>query len=359
MNTRRGRSALRHVMSSSPRHFRIPWSGLLITGLTALLLWLFARDLDWAHLRVAFASADLGLIGLAVLTTLQTYLLRAWRWQALLRPLGDVPFGPAFRTTVIGFTALFLLPARVGEVLRPYLLARQVGLNFSATFATIIIERALDLTAVLLLFAGVMPFLSVDVGAETRMAGALAAVAALMGLAALFVFAGHPEKVGQWADWFSRILPARAAAAVGAFARKFAEGLAVMREPRALAVSLAWSLALWASICLGIWLVSRAFGLTVPFSGSFLIVMYLVVGVAAPTPGGAGGFHYFYKLAVTTYFGATVDEAAAAAILLHLVSFAPVAVLGLAFMWQDGLTLGGLKQMPPAPEPGTEEETRR
>ena len=132
-----------------------------------------------------------------------------------------------------------------------------------------------------------------------------------------------------------------------------------MREPRALAVSLAWSLALWASICLGIWLVSHAFGLTVPFSGSFLIVMYLVVGVALPTPGGAGGFHVAYQMAATTYFGASVDDAAAAAIMLHLVSFVPVAVVGLAFMWQDGLTLEGLKQMRPAPESGTEEETRR
>ena len=83
------------------------------------------RDLDWAQLRVAFASADLGLIGIAVLATLQTYLDPRVAMAALLRPLGDVPFGPAFRTTVIGFTALFLLPARVGEVLRPYLLARQ------------------------------------------------------------------------------------------------------------------------------------------------------------------------------------------------------------------------------------------
>jgi uncharacterized membrane protein YbhN (UPF0104 family) len=102
------------------------------------------------------------------------------------------------------------------------------------------------------------------------------------------------------------------------------------------------------SICLGIWLVSLAFGLTVPFSGAFLIDMYLVLGVAAPTPGGAGGFHWAYKLAVTTYFGATVDQAAAAAILLHLVSFGPVALLGFLFMWQDGLTIGGLRRMGPA-----------
>jgi uncharacterized protein (TIRG00374 family) len=265
--------------------------------------------------------------------------------------LGHVHFGPAFRTTVIGFTATFLLPARVGEVLRPYLLARKEDLSFSATFATIILERALDLAAVLLLFAAAIPFLSIDVGPETRAAGFAAAAAAVVGLGALFMFAGHPERVGQWVDRFSRWLPPRAASAVGAFARKFAEGLAVMRRPQALIISLAWSLALWISICLGIWLVSHAFGLTVPFAGAFLVVMYLVVGVAAPTPGGAGGFHVMYKLAVMRYFGADADVAAATAILLHLVSFVPVAVLGLLFMWQDGLTLGGLKQMRPEQDP--------
>lgn len=318
------------------------------------LLWLFVRNLDGEELRRAFASAHLGLLALAVVITLQTYLIRAWRWQALLSPLGRVRFGPAFRTTIIGFTATFLLPARVGEVLRPYLLARQERLSVSATFATIILERVLDLTAVLLLFAAALPFLRLDVGTQTRLAGVVAAGAALAGLVAMFVLAGHPERVGQWVDWFSRWLPARAAAAVGAFARKFAEGLAVMREPRLLIVSLAWSLTLWISICLGIWLVSRAFGLSVPFTGAFLIVMYLVVGVAMPTPGGAGGFHLAYQYAVTTYFGATVAQASAAAIVLHLVSFVPVAVLGLVFMWQDGLTLGGLRRLHPA----TEEETR-
>ncbi len=341
-------------MSSNPHRTSIPWSGLIITGVTLLLIWWFVKDLDGTELRRAFASAHLGLVGLAVITTVQTYVIRAWRWQTLLAPLGRVRFGPAFRTTIIGFTATFLLPARVGEVLRPYLLARQERLSVSATFATIIIERALDLTAVLLLFACAIPFLSVDVGPETRWAGAVAAVAALMGLGVLFVCAGHPERVGRWVDRLSHWLPARAATAIGGFARKFAAGLAVMRDPRALATTMAWSLVLWVSICLGIWLVSLAFDLTVPFSGTFLVVMYLAVGVAAPTPGGAGGFHVMYKLAVMQYFGAGADAAAAAAILLHLVSFVPVAILGCVFMWQDGLTLGGLRRMrPPADEDAT------
>jgi uncharacterized protein (TIRG00374 family) len=337
-------------MSSPPRTARVPWSGLLVTGLTLFLVWLFVHNLDGDALRLAFASANWGLIGLGVLITLQTYLFRTWRWQALLKPLGAVPFAPAFKATIIGFTAKALLFGHVGEVLRPFLLARKERLDVSATFATIILERVLDLTAVLLLFAAALPFMSIDVGSQTRVAGLIAAGVAVAGLGAMFVFAGHPERVGQWVDRLSRWLPARAAAAIGSFARKFAEGLAVMREPRQLIGAVLWSIPLWLSIGAGIWVVSLAFDLSVPFSGAFLIVMYLVAGVALPTPGGAGGFHVMYQLAVTTFFGATADEGAAAAIMLHLVSFGPVALLGFIFMWQDGLTLGGLRHMAPQPQ---------
>jgi hypothetical protein len=104
-----------------------------------------------------------------------------------------------------------------------------------------------------------------------------------------------------------------------------------------------WSLPLWLSIALGIVLTSTAFGLSVPFVGSFLIVGFLTVGVMAPTPGAAGGFHGAYILAMRQFFGGSDADIGAAAIVLHFVSFVPVTILGLWYMWQDGLTIGRLR----------------
>jgi len=101
----------------------------------------------------------------------------------------------------------------------------------------------------------------------------------------------------------------------------------------------------WLSIGLGIWLTSHAFDLTLSFVGSFVVVGYLAVGVSLPTPGGAGGFHVMYKVALTSFFGADADAAAAAAVVLHAISFVPVSLFGLWFMWQDGLSLGRLRAM--------------
>ena len=64
-----------------------------------------------------------------------------------------------------------------------------------------------------------------------------------------------------------------------------------------------------------------------------------------PTPGGAGGFHVCLQAGAHQFFGADPTWPAAAAIVLHAVSFVPVTILGLVFMWQDGLTLGRLKRM--------------
>ena len=323
----------------------VSWQPAAVVVLTVGLLWLFFRNVNYHEIGRAVGRAHPAWLGAAVLVTLQTYVLRACRWQALLLPLGRARFRTALRSTVIGFTATFLLPGRVGEVLKPYLLARREGFKIPATFATVIVERLLDLTTVLLLFACALPFVPGDVGTDVKWAGGLAAAASLVGLLTLFMCAGHPERLGRWAGRVTRWLPERAARAAGHLVRTFAEGLAVMRRPGPLVLAEAWTILLWLSIALGIWITSAAFDLTFSFAGTFLVVTFLVVGVAAPTPGSVGGFHYFYLLAVTRFFGANPDTGAAAALVLHLISNVPVTVFGLIFMSQEGLTLRGLKTL--------------
>ena len=124
----------------------------------------------------------------------------------------------AFETTVIGFAASFLLPARAGEVLRPYLLAKREGLPPTACFATIILERLLDLVTVLLLFGVFVVLvdpasLSGDPAlyARVKAGGLLAAAASVAGLVVFFFLAGHPERLGVWALRVERVLPEKLA----------------------------------------------------------------------------------------------------------------------------------------------------
>jgi len=321
------------------------WHTIFIAALTIGLLWWFFRDLNFREAWAAVRSANWVLIIAAVLSVGLTYLLRAWRWLILLRPLGPARFQTALRTTIIGFMALALLPARLGEVLRAYLLARKENLPPASTFATVIVERLLDMTSVLLLFAIALPFGGVEVSRSIKVTSAVGGGLVAAVLFVLFLLAGHPERIGRWVASLTRHLPHRLSDMVTHFSRTFAEGLKVMRSPGHLAVAMVWSVPVWMSIALTIWLTSRAFGLTFSMLGSFLVVGYLALGVSLPTPGGAGGFEWAYQLSVTQFFGASEAVAKTAAIVLHLVSFGPVTIAGLILMWQDGLTLGTLKDM--------------
>jgi glycosyltransferase 2 family protein len=321
---------------------------LLTLGLLAFTLRNANLQGVWAETR----RADAVPLVLALLATLATYALRALRWQYLLAPLGKTRFSTAFRATVIGFAASFLLPARAGEIIRPYILARRENLSAPAAFATIILERLLDLLIVLLLFA--LFVLTVGPGvvagdpselARVKLGGVTAVVAALAGVAFFFVMAGHPERLGRLARRLEAILPARLSHALAGFVETFTQGLAVMRQPRRLMISLALSFPLWLSIAAGIWLTSQAFHITFPFQASFLVMAVLVVGVAVPTPGAIGGFHAAYEFAVATFFAAPPDRAVGAAFVLHAISFVPVTILGVLFMVGEGLTLAGAREM--------------
>lgn len=325
---------------------------LIILACTVGLLALFLRQTDLGAVLNEIASASPLPLLAAVVTTALTYVIRAIRWQAMLEPIGPTRFSTAFRTTVIGFTANFLLPARAGEVLRPYLLARREGLSATSAFATIILERLLDLVTVLLLFAAFV--LLFDPGMDransamfraVQTGGLLAGVTSLAGLVVMFVLSGHPEWLGTLVGRLTAVLPERLAHRVARLARTFAEGLAVLRRPRALVVSLLLSLPLWLSIAAGIWLVSRAFHMTIPFTGTFLLIALLVVGVAVPTPGAVGGFHYAYRVGATAFFMAPSEQAVGAAIVLHAISFVPVSLLGVVYMLQDGLSLTRVRSL--------------
>lgn len=335
----------------------------LILIVTVALFAFFLRSANlgavWAELRRADAVPIVG----SVLAMAVVYALRAVRWQFLLRPIGGAGFGIALRATVIGFAISALLPARPGEAVRPYLLARRGGLSFTSVLATILIERILDLSAVLLLFASFV--LLFDPGMQAadarlydavKLGGTVAAVIALATLALMSILAGHPARLGRMVFAVERVLPAKFVHAVARIFERFAGGLAATRNPRDIVTALALSLPVWLGIAASVWLVTRAFHMTVPFTGSFLLMTLLVVGIAVPTPGGVGGFHEAFRIGATAFYGVNNDRAVGCAIALHASQFVPVVIAGLVFMAQEGLTFGSVSGFAAQPQPATDAE---
>src|SRR5213075_198595 len=130
---------------------------LIVVAAAVALLALFLRNVDLWRVAAEIVRARPEFLALSLATMPVNLAIRAYRWQYLLEPLGPTRFGNSFRATAVGFAATSVLPARAGEVIRPYFLARTEKhlerMTATGAFATIILERLLDTITVLLLLA--------------------------------------------------------------------------------------------------------------------------------------------------------------------------------------------------------------
>ncbi|PYR75910.1 MAG: hypothetical protein DMF87_19270 [Acidobacteria bacterium] len=265
--------------------------------------------------------------------------------------MGPTRFGPVLKATLVGFAALALLPARAGDVIRPYMVARAEGLSAASVFASVVMERVLDLIAVLALMASFVwvfdgrAILPASLVAGIQASSALAAGAAVALMALMWTLATHPARIQRLVARTDRVLPQRIAHALARLARTFSEGFAAAREPRDLAIAFVWSFPIWLSIALQVWLVTRALGIVIPLAGSFLVQAVLVIGVAVPTPGAVGSFHEAYRIAVTAFFHAPNNAAVSAALVLHGMNFVTSVVPGVIVMTRERMSVAGLGRL--------------
>jgi len=334
---------------------------IVVLALAVALVALFLHNVDLWGVLTNIAHARPEWLAFSVATMFLNLVIRSLRWQYLLEPLGKTTFGNAFRATAVGVAASSVLPARAGEVIRPYFLARRTrnasGRNLprmtaTGAFATIILERLLDVITVLVLLALYVFIFGRDLGRTNpsvfsglKWAGGTAAVGSLGVLAVLFVLAGDPERLGRAMTRLEQVMPSKLAGLIARIAEKFAQGLGAIRRPGHLAGALLWSFPLWLSIAAGIWAVAVAFRFPVPFTGSFLLIALLTIGVTVPTPGAIGGFHEAFRIGATMFYGAPQEAAVGAAIVLHLFSFGPALLLGLVFAAEEGLNMTSMRRL--------------
>lgn len=328
---------------------------IVLCLLAALVLVWFFWNLDWAEAAGAVRRADWRLIAVAVVFVWLTYLIRAFRWRALLKPLAPrASLRAAFAATTVGFSAIFLA-GRAGEVVRPaFLPLRDPEVKPGAAFVTIAVERIYDIVAVVILFAANLLVLrapGIDAGAYARIreAGLILLVGALVGVGLLAWFRRHAGAVTRWLNARLERMPGvvnRAGRAVTGLFEQLARTLGVLVDARELLVTVGWTAALWAAITLANMLVLRAFGFPLGVSETVFVLGWSLVGSLVPTPGGgAGTYHAATAYGLTAFLGVAESEAKAATIVLHLVVFGSSLFFGLYYFLRSGVGLARLRDL--------------
>lgn len=314
---------------------------------TVFFLWLALRNVDWNDVAAHVRDANWLLLAAAVVVSTLGMHIRALRWKPLLEPVAPgIPFRPRIAGVFIGFGANNVFPARLGEFARTWVLAREARIPLTSAFASLVLERALDgiVMIVFLLVTMSMPgFPAIASGAANVQTGVriVTAITALM-LLVLLLMAFFPRRMTAVAERVAIILPrAFRRPAVDAL-HAFTEGLHVLRNPRLLAVSVAWALFQWLFLATSFVLAFRAFGIDEP---GFLGAVFLqsVIAVAVSLPAGPGFFGPFEAASVwgLGLWGVDASRAASFAIGFHLGGWLTVTLGGMYYAarlnlrWRD------------------------
>jgi uncharacterized protein (TIRG00374 family) len=316
-------------------------------AVAAALLWFFFRGLDLPAVWEAFREASPAWMAGSLVFTVLHYVLRAGRWRLLLSPIRKgVPFRSLLETVLAGYAVTFIIPGRLGEVVRPALLARRERLPLASTLTTVGLDRFLDggaLVVLLIVFLQVAPS-SGPGSLPADYAGSLRDITLWLGIAFLVVL-----PVGLWllARFRARIPhagsgPANWRRRLAGLLRSFLDGLAVLQGPRPLSGAILGSLVIWLVLAAQAWFGIKAFGIDLPYTAAFALISFLAVGIAIPTPAGAGGFHVAGQACLVQVFGVNETQAGAATLALHLISVVPAILMGGWVLVREGVSLGEL-----------------
>jgi glycosyltransferase 2 family protein len=271
--------------------------------------------------------------------TLLSILIRAWRWRLMLEPLGQVTTGETYRATMIGFMANNVLPMRLGELVRAYSIGREAGVSKSAAFATIVVERAFDLFAILLFLGFVLLRFSEHFPAWVSVAGYVAMVACVGLFLVMGLLRWKRDLTMHMFDRAIQWLPGRIRLRAFGYMHRFLDGLEVLSKAhRVLQVTLL-SVLCWLAVALSFLFTAYAFDLPRPWEISLLLVVLTALAVMLPSgPGFVGTFEMGVRYGLTLV---KVDESRAlsVAIFYHAVQFIPITLLGFYHLWRQNFSL--------------------
>jgi uncharacterized protein (TIRG00374 family) len=324
---------------------------VLILAIGLGLAWWFINRLDLGTVGAHLRNAKIWPLLLAALLINLTMFARSLRWRALLSPIGTAKLSNLFAATAVGFGAIFVV-GRAGEIIRPAVLSLRERIKPTATFATILIERLFDTTAVVSLFAANLLFF--ELPPDQSNANALGAIRSIgltlligvaVGISILVLLRLKAAPIIEWTERQGARLPKKLYYPLLNFIRHLADGLSILLNLRALAATIFFTACVWAPVCAATWLTLFAFGLNFSISHIIFVLGFGLVGSVVPTPGGSAGAFHAAAAKGLEFLGLDPNLAASIAIVYHLIAFGPPFVIGLFYLIRDDISLRQLREL--------------
>jgi glycosyltransferase 2 family protein len=327
--------------TSSPRigGWRIGIIGIVVS---ALAVYFVVSQLDMALLGQALAGARYIYVLPCAALLLLGLLTRALRWRGLLD--NALPIPRAFHILNVSYLVNGILPLRLGEVGRAYLAARaNPAVTLPRALSTIVVERLLDLLAVLALVAlGA----SAALPPELRAAALALAPLAFVGLLVLVALAANRGFALRLIDGITTRIPALGRLPIVRLAGDVLDGFAPLAQPRAFAQAVGWTVISWALSVAAGYVLMLAFYEAADWAATCLFIAAASLAIAVPAvPGSIGTYEASILLALGAFpaYANAPEQATAFAVVVHGVNLLLYAATGAIGLLREGVSLGELR----------------
>jgi glycosyltransferase 2 family protein len=317
---------------------RAPWRRVLEVLVSLLFLALALRGVSLAQLWSALRTADYLWLAPGIIITVILLVLKAWRWQLLFYPEYRLPFSSVFTALCAGYLASNVFPARLGEVVRMFLLAGEQPVSVARTLSTIVIERLLDLLTLFVMLVALLPFVSVQLPVDVMRGAAVVGVLAVVGSAALVILSVYKAWLLRLAHAVLGRVRLLDRPPVYAALEHLIDGFAALRGRLGLFLVLL-SLLGWAGVVGMAGSAALAMRLNAPLTALVFAVVLTTLGMLVPSsPGYIGVFHYLVTVALLP-FGVPKDTALGFALVWHGVNYLTLCASGVIALWVHGTSL--------------------
>jgi uncharacterized protein (TIRG00374 family) len=315
--------------------FFLQWGlGILLTGVAVFIL---TRVISWEELKTAFSTVSPGTLAACMGIYLFSMGLRALAWQTLLQR--RVSLGRAWLVMSEGYFLNNILPFRLGEIGRAFLMGRRTGMGMLNVLPTIVVERAYDLAFAAALLLSTLPFVLKMEWA--RPVAILVLGLIFVGLFGMYMAARHRSRLEAWLGRLAErsglvrryVLPQLHAVL---------DGFAVLTRFELFAISVVALGLSWFTAIFRDWIVLRDLSSGAPFWWALLAISASNLGGALPSMAASLGTFEGAATGAMVLAGAAPEVGLAYALIIHVIHLIVSTVLGLIGLSQEGESLGNL-----------------